>query len=235
MSTNYTHVPSDIEGWKNTYEWDKKGTIDKWMLEKPFCDNPKDRIQTVKFIHPNDSFTKLSENLSIFAEQFPSISFYDTNIKFKFNKELRVTRNIRIICDYGYLTISIKDDGIELETIAIYPELQGKGYGFSLMCIFFLLLIDTFDIDNFPPIYLDCIGCATIKDEYVLNNVSNQCRFFRKFGFRVTNYVKSGKSPVIHRGTIQRFSDHAEMILDMDKFNSFYDFLSNKKDFAVIN
>jgi hypothetical protein len=120
------------------------------------------------------------------------------------------------------LTISIKGDGIELENVAIYPEYQGKSKGTALMGIFFLLLVKTFG-SNFPPIHLDCIGCASLGTEYITNDVSNQCKFFRKFGFRVTKYNKTGKPPKVIKGMLQTFSDHAEMELNFDKwYNEFY-------------
>ena len=219
---NYTLVPSDIHIWKEKYDNDKVETINECMSEPPFCYNPNDGISHLVFIQPNEAFQKLSEHLPTYAKKLYNTTFFDTNIRFKFNKELRVTRNIRIINDYGMLTISIKGDGIELENIAICPEHQGKKYGTGLMCIFFDLLLDTFGFD-FPSIYLDCIGCASLGSEYITNDVSNQCKFFRKFGFRVTKYNKTGKSPKVIKGMLQMFSDHAEMELNFDKwYNEFY-------------
>jgi GNAT superfamily N-acetyltransferase len=220
--SNYQLVPSDIHIWKQKYENDKVATINECMSEPPFCYNPMDRITHLVFIQPNEAFQKLSEHLPTFAEHFPFLSFYETNIRFKFNKELRITRNIRIVCDYGMLTISIKGDGIELENVAIHPKHQGKGFGSSLMAVFFDFLVDTFGT-NFPPIHLDCIGCASLGSEYITNDVSNQCKFFRKFGFRVTKYNKTGKAPKVVGGMLQMFSDHAEMELNFHKFyNEYY-------------
>jgi GNAT superfamily N-acetyltransferase len=119
------------------------------------------------------------------------------------------------------LTISIKGDGIELENLAIYPEHQGKGYGTALMGVFFSLLIDTFDVD-FPPIHLSCIGCATLGPQYYTNEVSKQCAFFRKFGFRVSKYHKTGKPMKIVKGTLQRLSDHAEMEFNIETWYKDY-------------
>jgi GNAT superfamily N-acetyltransferase len=219
---NYTLVPSDIHIWKQKYENDKVATINECMSEPPFCYNPMDRITHLVFIQPNEAFQKLSEQLPFFAEKFPPVTFFDTNIRFKFNKELRITRNIRIISDFGMLTISIKGNGIELENVAIYPEYQGKGKGSALMKIFFALLVETFG-SNFPPIHLDCIGCASLGPNYITNSVSNQCKFFRKFGFRVTKYHKTGKAPKVIGGMLQSFSDHAEMEFNFDKwFNEYY-------------
>ena len=219
---NYTLVPSDIHIWKEKYDNDKVATINECMSEPPFCYNPLDRITHLVFIEPNEAFQKLSDKLPEFSQYFKSLTFYDTNIRFKFNKELRITRNIRIVCDYGMLTISIKGNGIELENVAIYSKHQGKGYGSSLMAVFFDLLIETFG-DKFPPIHLDCIGCATLGTEYITNDVSNQCKFFRKFGFRVSKYHKTGKAPKIIGNTIQSFSDHAEMEFNYDKwYNEYY-------------
>ena len=219
--TNYELVPSDIHVWQDKYNKDKKATIKECMSEPPFCYNPQDGISHLVFIQPNEPFKKLSEQLPIFAKEFPYVKFYDTNIRFKFNKELRVTRNIRLVTNYGMLTISIKGNDIELENLAIYPEHQGKGYGTALMGVFFSLIIDTFGAD-FPHIHLDCIGCATLGPEYYINDVSKQCAFFRKFGFRVTKYHKTGKPMQIVKGSLQRYSDHAEMELDLQKWYEDY-------------
>ncbi len=228
--TNYHLTPSDIHVWEEKYKTNPSATINECMSEPPFCYNPLDRITHLVFIQPNEAFQKLSEQLPFFAERFPPVSFYDTNIRFKFNKELRITRNLRIVSDYGMLTISIKGNGIELENIAIHPKDQGKGRGTALMKIFFALLVKTFG-SNFPPIHLDCIGCASLGPEYITNDVSNQCKFFRKFGFRVTKYHKTGRPPKIVGNTIQTFSDHAEMEFNYDKwYKDFYsNFVSNVK------
>ena len=220
---NYTHVPSDIQFWKDKYTADKSATIKECMAEPPFCYNPADTISHFVFIQPNEAFRQLCEQLPIFAKDYPFLQFYDTNIRFKFNKELRVTRNIRIVANYGMLTISIKGDGIEIENLAIYPEHQGKGYGTALMGVFFDLLLETFK-SEFPPIHLDCIGCATLGPEYYINEVSLQCKFFRKFGFRVSKYHKTGSKELIVVGnSVNRLSDHAEMEFHIDKwYNDYY-------------
>ena len=41
---NYTHVPSDIQFWKDKYTADKSATIKECMAEPPFCYNPADTI-----------------------------------------------------------------------------------------------------------------------------------------------------------------------------------------------
>jgi hypothetical protein len=222
--SNYNYIPSDIHIWKDKYETDKVATIKECMSEPPFCYNPQDGIDKLVFIQPNEAFQKLSDNLEKYSKQFAGtkVDFYDTNIRFKFNKVLRITRNIRIIIPQGMLTISIKDDGIELENIAIEERYQGKKWGIFLMSVFFDLLVDTFGMD-FPSIHLDCIGCATLGPQYIVNDVSKQCKFFRKFGFRVTNYHKTGKGIKIVGNMVQRTSDHAEMKLDFSKwYSDFY-------------
>jgi len=222
--SNYNYIPSDIHIWKDKYDTDKVATIKECMSEPPFCYNPKDGIDKLVFIQPNEAFQKLSDNLEKYSKQFTGskFDFYDTNIRFKFNKVLKITRNIRIIIPQGMLAISIKDDGIELENIAIYEEYRNQNWGTGLMYVFFDFLVETFGM-NLPPIYLDCIGCATLGTEYIINDVSNQCKFFRKFGFRVTKYHKTGKENKIVGNTIQRFSDHAEMKLDYHKwYSDFY-------------
>lgn len=224
VMSNYFYHPSEIHIWKEKYEKNKMATINECMSEPPFCYNPQDKIEKLVFIEPNEYFQKLTDYLPKYAEKFESsvFEFYDTNSRFKFNKTLRVTRNIRVICPYGIITISMMNDGLELENIAIDESKQGQGWGSKLMLIFFDLLLDTFGFD-LPPIYLDCIGTATLGNEYITNEVSLQCKFFRKYGFRVTKYHKTGKGIEIINNQIVRTTDHAEMKLDMEKwYQDFY-------------
>lgn len=222
--SNYFYHASEIHIWKEKYEKNKMATINECMSEPPFCYNPKDKIQKLVFIEPNEPFRKIQEYLPTYAKKFEGsvFEFYDTNIRFKFNETLRITRNIRIIFSYGILTISIKNDGIEIENLAIEEEEQGKGWGSKLMLIFFDLILDVFGFD-FPPIYCSCIGTATLGNEYINNDVSNQCRFFRKFGFRVTQYHKTGRGIEIIGNMIKRTTDQAEMKLnDLKWYRDYY-------------
>lgn len=228
---NYFYIPSDIELWKEKFQKNKSETIKECISEPPFCYDLSVKIKNIVFIEPNEVFQKLSENLPKFAEKFgtDNISFYDTNIRFKIAYDLKISRNIRIVSNFGHLTISIKKNGLELETVAIKEKHQGKGHGTLLMTIMFNLLQETFG-DNLPPIYCDCIGSASIGQDYIFNTVSNQCKFFRTFGFRVTKY---------HKSNHPLKSDHAEMELDMNNFKNYstkcLDILQERTTFTIHN
>lgn len=82
-----------------------------------------------------------------------------------------------------------KKDGLEISRIQ--SSKIGSGMGTRLMEDF-LLFSRAFN-GYTPLIYLECTGAVGWKDTRVEYGISEQTRFFRKFGFRVKNRSKYPK------------------------------------------
>jgi ribosomal protein S18 acetylase RimI-like enzyme len=79
-----------------------------------------------------------------------------------------------------------KNKGLELVSIRIHPKMQGIGIGTMLITKMFKFLNDC--LGFIPEIQLECTGCiGNNEGDYLINPIKNQTKFFRKFGFRVTN------------------------------------------------
>jgi len=76
-----------------------------------------------------------------------------------------------------------KEDGLEISRIQATKI--GSGIGTRLMTDF-LKLIDAL-LGYVPMIFLECTGAVGWKETRVNYDISQQTRFFRKFGFRVND------------------------------------------------
>lgn len=78
-----------------------------------------------------------------------------------------------------------ENNGIEITRIIVGSSDRGKKIGSFLMNTLFLFMNET--LGYIPPVFLECTGAISNGDEFVENSIQNQTKFFRKFGFRVTN------------------------------------------------
>jgi hypothetical protein len=74
-------------------------------------------------------------------------------------------------------------DGIELTRVSVKEENQKKGQGTYLMTIFFKFIKDS--IGFIPGIFLECTGQIGLDKNTISMGISQQTKFFRKFGFKV--------------------------------------------------
>lgn len=76
-----------------------------------------------------------------------------------------------------------RDGGIEITRVYVIEENQGKKNGTDLMNFLYESILNS--LGNFPEMILECTGQVGEMDTLLINPISNQTRFFRKFGFRV--------------------------------------------------
>ena len=159
-------------------------------------------------IENNSIFDKLVDNLSWFHD-LPNFdaSVYEVNsrvekITGKWSVKVHNCITIKLPCNSYVRISSYGKKSIELTNINVKGNLH-KGMGTILMLTLFMFLKDT--LGELPNIVLECTG-NLIADGIEFNNtVQIQSRFFRKFGFRVSN--NSG------------YPTYIQMKLDQSKIN----------------
>jgi len=80
-------------------------------------------------------------------------------------------------CPYG-------NKGLEITTVYVKEVNQGKGDGTFL--ISFLYENITQSLGQFPEMMLECTGRVGFGETLINNDIQKQTKFFRHFGFRVT-------------------------------------------------
>lgn len=142
-------------------------------------------INRIKSLYENqgiESVLNLGNGISV---SYSGISVHSLN------STTFLTENIDLMfSDKGTLRFnSIGDDEFELSKILV-PK-GGKGVG-SVLMKGFLKLLYNFNDYQFPKIIklncsgsLQCVNPTTGVYELFKNPISEQCKFFRKFGFRV--------------------------------------------------
>jgi GNAT superfamily N-acetyltransferase len=136
----------------------------------------------------NKTFEILVENFETYFKSIPFIDVYCFSHKMTVGE---ITKNRYVISlefpfnswvRFGSSEIGEK---LELVSIRIAPEHQDKGFGTILMRIMFTFFNDC--LGYIPQIQLECTGAIGIENEYLINPIQRQTKFFRAFGFRVTN------------------------------------------------
>jgi hypothetical protein len=156
----------------------------------------KRKILSYEVIQDNENFTKLLSkvdefvafhNLSetpekqILVQSFQIITIVD----FKKGSKVKSHNCITLILpDESLIRFSsFGIDGVELTRIWVKEENHKKGQGSYLMDLFFKFIEDT--IGYTPTIFLECTGEVGLGKNAISMDISEQTRFFRKFGFRV--------------------------------------------------
>ncbi len=162
-----------------------------------------------KKVESNKVFTALQNNVDVLSELtgcIPSNSYcmeLSSTVTKNGKGIIRQHPTISLVLtDFGNSTIRIAPngtDGIEITRVLVGNGYTGKNIGSYLMHTLFLFLIET--LGYIPPIFLECTGKINYGDTIVENPIQNQTKFFRKFGFRVTNkkhypfYVRMDHNP----------------------------------------
>jgi len=99
---------------------------------------------------------------------------------------LRVHPNIRIQFGNSYMTISpLGNDGIEISSIVVNGP-RGNGMGTVMMLSLLGMITDPFFNIDLNNIMLECVGSIGFGENAQKSSISQQTKFFRKFGFRVS-------------------------------------------------
>ena len=156
----------------------------------------------------NSIFDQLVNNLSWFHD-VPNFdaSVYEVSssvekITGKWNVKVHNCITLKLPCNSYVRISSYGKKSIELTNINVKGDLH-KGMGTILMLTLFMFLKDT--LGELPNIVLECTGNLIVDGIEFKNTVQNQSRFFRKFGFRVSN--NSG------------YPSYIQMKLDLRKIN----------------
>jgi len=147
------------------------------------------KIGNINFVDTNENFNKLrnfcfnngfSDNIEIYEIPIHSgVEGRDGKI------HVTIANSVTISNEDGSLFrfLPSKAGGIVISRLFVTPENQSKGYGTMLMNLF--LSITILSITKFPEIELECTGFLNVGSEVIINPISSQIKFFRKFGFRV--------------------------------------------------
>jgi hypothetical protein len=138
--------------------------------------------------YTNKYFNSSNSGLSIKCESVKSIveesMIIHPSIRIRLNHE-----NYILFSPYG-------NDGIELGTILVSES--GKGIGTYLMRVMFQILLLNNNNKLPSKIKLDCVGSLGSGLNRIESSISEQTRFFRKFGFRVNKDFKT-KNGILKR------------------------------------
>lgn len=146
------------------------------------------KVDTVDLIPNNDVYQTLSNYIlnTKFAEEV-QIETYLINSRVQIHKKFNV--KIRNSVTIGFTNGShlrfcpYEKNGIEISRIYVKEQNQNKGDGTLLMNIFFNSILES--LKQFPEIILECTGEVGYGETLIINDIQNQTKFFRKFGFRV--------------------------------------------------
>jgi hypothetical protein len=99
---------------------------------------------------------------------------------------LRIHPNIRIQFGNSYMTLSpLGNDGIEISSIVVNGP-RGNGMGTVMMLSLLGMITDPFFNIDLNNIMLECVGSIGFGENAHKSSISQQTKFFRKFGFRVS-------------------------------------------------
>ena len=104
------------------------------------------------------------------------------------NKTLTIHPFIRLDINVNHIGIVPRGKGLEISRLYIKPEHQGKGMGTMLMDTFLTMLIE---IGSDFNVVLETTGFVGIGENELHTPITEQTRFFRKFGFRVVQSKSS--------------------------------------------
>lgn len=142
----------------------------------------------------NQTFTNICENQDKAIEFLHSVMglpkdfFYIRCqvVRSNVDKILRVHPSIRI--DFGNCNLTIcpfGDSGIEISSIIVNGQ-RGNGMGSLMMLHILCLISDPFFNTDCTDVMLECVGSIGFGENAQQSSISQQTKFFRKFGFRVS-------------------------------------------------
>jgi hypothetical protein len=106
-----------------------------------------------------------------------------------------LTKDKFILRIHNSTTISISNDshlrfcphgknGLEISRVYVLETNQGKGDGTFLMNFLYKNILRS--VGQFPEIMLECTGQVGSGENELINSITKQTKFFRRFGFRVS-------------------------------------------------
>lgn len=166
---------------------------------------PKNVYFEVSYI--NDTFNNICENIDKIRNNFGYLGFPDDYIDIdcrvvnsQVNEDVRI--HPQIVFDFGGNGIvslcPLGDNDIEISAVRVDSE-QGNGFG-TLMMLMVMITLSEYQ-SNLNNIILECVGAIGYGSNRKVSTISQQTKFFRKFGFRVIkdkkvngelSYVKMG-------------------------------------------
>jgi hypothetical protein len=166
----------------------------------------------------NETFTKICENqdkaIQLLSEVFGlEKDFFDIRcqvVRSFVDTILRVHPMIRIQFGNSYVSICpFGDNGIEISSIVVNGE-KGNGMGSVMMIHILALISDPFFCIDCEKVMLECVGSIGFGDNALQSSISQQTKFFRKFGFRVSKDRKDKYGNL----------NYVQMMYDEDKFDA---------------
>lgn len=168
----------------------------------------------------NQCFTKICENqdkaIELLCEGFnlpkDFIEITCGVVRSNVDTILRVHPNIRIEFGNSYMTISpLGNDGIEIASIVVNGE-RGNGMGTVMMLSFLGMVTSPFFNIDLNNIMLECVGSIGFGENALKSSISQQTKFFRKFGFRVS---KDRKDKYGNLNYVQMMYDETKFDMDL--------------------
>ena len=125
---------------------------------------------------------------------------------------LRIHPNIRIQFGNSYITLSpFGDDGIEISSIVVNGP-RGSGMGTVMMLSLLGMITDPFFNIDLNNIMLECVGSIGFGENAQKSSISQQTKFFRKFGFRVSKDRKDKYGILTY---VQMMYDESKFDMDL--------------------
>ncbi len=146
------------------------------------------KVDSVEVIPNNDIYVTLSNyilNTKLAEEVQVETYLINSRVQIhkKFNVKLRNSVTFRLANGSHLRFCPYNDYGIEISRVYVDEVNQNKGDGTFLMNLFFKSILES--LKQFPAIILECTGEVGYGETLIINDIQNQTKFFRKFGFRV--------------------------------------------------
>ena len=178
-----------------------KNTEEMGTLE--FAENKKEYLRNIgeqmgmkiydgEVVRRNSPYMNIEALIPLWRGKIPDVSFVvdeiHTLVETPKGYYLKIQPYISIhLPDNSLIRFSpYKDDGLEISRIQ--SAQMGSGSG-SILMELFLGMVRVI-LGYVPLIWLECTGSVGIGQTYVNSGISEQTKFFRKFGFRVNDRSK---------------------------------------------
>ena len=156
----------------------------------------KIKIINYEEVIDNDNFKMLLDKIGEFVENHNLNEIPEKQLLLQSFQIITAVglKNGSLVKNHNCITLILPDesiirfssygqDGVELTRVWVKEENHKRGQGSYLMQIFFKFIEET--IGFIPTIFLECTGEVGLGKNAISMNISDQTKFFRKFGFRV--------------------------------------------------
>jgi len=191
-----TKLFKEVLEMKESYSKNKASFLQ--AIKKDFRDSGSDiQPKSVYFEvgDTNQTFTNICENQDKAIEYLSNVMGMEEDyfnidcqvIRSAVDTILRVHPMIKITFGHSFITLCpFGDTGIEISSVVVNGIETGKGMGSFMMIHTLCLISDPFFNTNCKDIMLECVGSIGFGENALSSSISQQTRFFRKFGFRVS-------------------------------------------------